>query len=279
MRRITRIAAAVLLACAACASGPLARHAVSEHLTPPRAGLQLLWRDEFDGATLDTTKWTVHAGTRREAQNTPDAVTVASGLLTITTYTQDAKHNTGFINTANRFLTTYGWFEARIRFASSPGEWGAFWLQSPTMGRPVDDVAVAGAEIDIAEHRVRDGAGTDLSNLYGINLHWNGYGTEHQHAGGTGRPPVDAVPLQNGWHTYAVHWTAEGYTFFLDGVEQWRTASGVSRRPEFVMLTCEVQDNASWAGHIPVGGYGSPQTSATKMDVDWVRVWRDAPAA
>jgi hypothetical protein len=39
------------------------------------------------------------------------------------------------------------------------------------------------------------------------------------------------------------------------------------------MLTCEVAD-ASWAGYVPAGGYGSRATSTTKMDVDWVRVWQ-----
>lgn len=85
-----------------------------------------------------------YSGPRRHAQNAPDAVTVADGPLTIATFTEGGVHSTGFIDTAGRFLATYGWFEARVRFESSPGEWGAFWLQSPTMGTPVDDVGSAG---------------------------------------------------------------------------------------------------------------------------------------
>ncbi len=245
----------------------------SPRTPPPRPGYRLVWHDEFDGAALDTTKWTAHAGARRDAQNTPDAVAAANGLLIITTTTESGVHFTGFIDTARRFLTAYGWFEARIRFESSPGEWGAFWLQSPTMGNPLGDVGAAGAEIDVVEHRATDTTGSDISNAYGINLHWDGYGAAHKHAGGMGAPPAGALPLQGGWHVYAVLWTPERYAFYLDGVEQWETSVGVSHRPEFLMLTCEVQD-ASWAGRVPAGGYGPRGRSTTRMQVDWVRVWQ-----
>ncbi len=256
-----------------CACVPYAGRTAPAAIQPPRPGYRLVWHDEFDGAALDTAKWTAYAGARRDAQNSPAAVAVADGALTITTYTEGGVHRTGFIDTANRFLTTYGWLEARIRFESSPGEWGAFWIQSPTMGNPVGDVAAAGAEIDVAEHRFSDSAGADISNSYGINLHWDGYGAAHRHAGGIGAPPAGAPRLQGGWHLYAVRWTPESYTFFLDGVEQWATRESVSRRPEFIKLTCEVQDGG-WAGHIPAGGYGPRDRSATRMQVDWVRVWR-----
>lgn len=243
---------------------------------PPRPGYRLVWHDEFDGMALDASKWTAYAGARRAAQNAVDAVAVADGVLTITTYTEDGVHFTGFLDTAGKFLSAYGWFEARIRFDSSPGEWGAFWLQSPTMGNPVGDVGTAGAEIDVVEHRFSDTAGADISNSYGINLHWDGYGTSHRHAGGRGVPVAGADSLQGGWHTYAVLWTPERYTFFLNGVAQWATQTGVSRRSEFIKLTCEVQD-ASWAGHIPAGGYGPRGRSTTRMQVDWVRVWQPVP--
>jgi beta-glucanase (GH16 family) len=266
---------ALLLLLCACAGVPRAARTAPDAIAPPRPGYRLVWHDEFDGAALDTAKWTAYAGARRDAQNSPAAVAVSDAALTITTYTEGGVHRTGFIDTANRFLTTYGWFEARIRFESSPGEWGAFWIQSPAMGSTVGDVGAAGAEIDVAEHRLNDVTGADISNSYGINLHWDGYGASHQHAGGIGAPRSGAGPLHGDWHTYAVLWTAEGYTFFLDGVEQWMTRRGVSRRPEFIKLTCEVQDR-SWAGRVPAGGYGTRDRSTTRMQVDWVRVWQGA---
>jgi beta-glucanase (GH16 family) len=279
-RAPTRSLLPLVIALGGCAGGPRPASRPPAPLqaapTPPLPGLTLAWHDEFDGSALDTTRWTVYEGPRRDAQNTADAVTVANGLLTITTYTDAGEHRTGFIDTARHFLATYGWFEARMRFVSAPGEWGAFWLQSPTMGNPVGDVATAGTEIDIVEHRAVDADGRDIANTYSINLHWDGYGAAHQHAGGDGAPAPGAAPLQGGWHTYAVHWTEEGYVFYLDGVRQWASAQGVSRRPEFIKVTCEVQDRG-WAGAIPAGGYGTRGASATRMQVDWVRVWQPAP--
>ena len=236
-------------------------------------GYHLAWHDEFDGPALDTSGWTVYAGARRDAENTADAVSVRRGVLTITTYTAHGRHVTGFLDTAGKRLWTYGWFEARVRFATSSGEWGAFWMSSPSIGQPVGDPGQAGAEIDIVEHRVRDAAGADLSNGYVANVHWDGYGPDHQHEGGVGAPAAGVAPLEGAWHVYALHWTPGGYEFYLDGVRQWATAAGLSHRPEFIKLTCEVQDSG-WAGNVPAGGYGSRAASTTKMEVDWVRVWQ-----
>ena len=268
-----RLAASIWLV-AACAS-----HRTEPTIAPaaaPLPGYVLAWHDEFDGSALDTTRWTIHAGPRRGAVNTPRAVAVSRGVLTITTFTEGDTHYTGFIDTARHYLTRYGWFEARIRFASAPGEWGAFWLQTPTMGQPIGDPGIAGAEIDVVEHRATDTAGTDIRDTYSINLHWDGYGADHKHAGGSGAPPAGAPSLQGGWHTYSLHWTPEGYRFLLDGVEQWATSEGLSHRPEFIRVTCEVEDGA-WAGRVPTRGYGSLQRSTTRMQVDWVRVWQAAP--
>lgn len=268
--------AALLLLASACGRAPHPGVAGPTPLAPPLPGYRLVWHDEFDGTALDTSRWTIYAGPRRHARNAADAVSVAGGALTIVTYSEGGTHFTGFLDTAGKFLVAYGWLEARVRFESSPGEWGAFWLNSPTMGSPVGDPAAAGAEIDVAEHRARDSSGADISDRYGINVHWDGYGADHKHAGGEGAPRAGAAPLHGSWHVYALRWTREAYTFYLDGVEQWTTQSGVSRRPEFIKLSCEVQDS-SWAGRVPAAGYGSRASSRTRMQVDWVRVWQEAP--
>jgi beta-glucanase (GH16 family) len=243
------------------------------HAEPPK-GYRLVWEDNFDGDQLDRTKWTPETYVRRGNPLTTEAVTVKDGVLTITTYTEDGKHYTGFLTTRGKFETTYGYLEARIRFHSSPGQWGAFWVHSPTVGKPVGDPATAGTEIDIVEHRARDNKNHDTSNLLAMNLHWDGYNPKfHKHAGHSTHIPPSMPSLQDNWHTYALLWTAEGYTFYLDGVEQWKTEKAVSRRSEFLLLTCEIEDKG-WAGNIPAGGYGPRATSKTKMEVDWVRVWQ-----
>ncbi len=55
------------------------------------------------------------------------------------------------------------------------------------------------------------------------------------------------------------------------------TASPVSRRPQYIILSSEVHDR-SWAGTVPAEGYGSLETSRTKMVVDYVRFYERSSA-
>jgi beta-glucanase (GH16 family) len=242
---------------------------------PPLPGYQLAWEDEFQGTALDTSKWTAMTGPRRDAQNTQDAVAIHDDLLGITTFTEAGVHKTAFLTTEGKFEATYGYFEARVKFQDAPGEWCAFWLQSPTNGQPMGDPARAGVEIDVVEHRVTDQGGWQLADYVALNLNWDGYGPERQN-----RQRVTTVPggaaLQGQWHTYGLLWTPTGYTFYVDAIPLWTIAEAVSQRGESLQLTCEV-DDGSWAGFVPKGGYGDRASSTTGMQVDWVRVWQKAP--
>jgi len=239
----------------------------------PPAGFVVRWQDEFDGTALDTSKWAVASGTRRAAENTPDAVKVHDGLLTITTYTEAGQHRTGFLSTDRLFYARYGYYEARIRFSESSGEWCAFWLQSPTNGTPLGDPAKAGVEIDVVEHRATDQTGFNFEDYVALNLNWDGYGAHKQNRARVMTLP-GAPPLQGEWHTYGVLWDATSYTFYVDAIPLWTTTEAISQVGESLQLTCEVEGTNDWAGAPPKAGYGSLASSTTRMDVDWVRVWQ-----
>ncbi|BDG10738.1 glycoside hydrolase family 16 protein [Anaeromyxobacter paludicola] len=243
----------------------------------PLPGYHLVWHDEFDGGGLDPTKWTAVTGPRRDSQRTTDAVSVHDGMVTLETYTEGGTHYTGFLTTGTAFAPTYGYFEARIRFDDAPGEWCSFWLLSPDNGNPLGDPAVAGAEVDIVEHRVTDPKGwTALRDLVKEEVHWDGYGASEKSSPEHVVPLADGSPVQGAWHTYSVLWSDQGYWFYADGALLHSFAQGLSKRGEQVMLTCEVED-ASWAGYVPTGGYGARGASQVHMDVDWVRVWAAGP--
>jgi beta-glucanase (GH16 family) len=239
----------------------------------PPAGFVVRWQDDFESGALDATKWAVASGPRRAAVNTPDAVKIHDGMLTITTYTDGGAHKTGFLTTDKLFYARYGYYEARIRFQETSGEWCAFWLQSPNNGNPVGDPAKAGAEIDVVEHRANDQSGFDFRNYAAVTLNWDGYGAQRQNRGRV-VTLQGAPPLQGQWHTYGVLWNETSYTFYLDGVQVWTTTEAVSQTGESLQLTCEVESVNDWAGAPPKGGYGSLATSTTHMDVDWVRIWQ-----
>jgi beta-glucanase (GH16 family) len=241
----------------------------------PPPGYQLVWSDEFPGTALDPTRWTARTGPRRDGFMTPDAVTVAGGILTLTTSTEDGRHESGFLDTDGKFEAKHGYYEARIRFSDAPGSWCAFWLQSPTVGRPLGDPATAGVEIDVVEHRVTDQGGQELADAVALNINWDGYGKDKKNIQRVTRIPGGA-PVQGAWHDYGVLWTPSEYTFFVDAVALWSVARSVSQRTEWLQLTCEVEDG-TWAGFVPDGGYGPRATSTARMEVDWVRVWQVGP--
>lgn len=241
---------------------------------PRGTGWALVWEDEFDDTTLDSTKW-IHwlPGARRDAINTADAVSVSGGVLTISTYTAAGQHYTGMISTQNQFQPAYGYIEARIDFDGSPGMWSAFWMQSPTMGNPLGDPETAGTEIDICEHRKVDGSGANIDGRVVGNIHWDGYGANHQSVGYNSGD----LGLGTGYHIYGLEWTPTAQRFYIDGVLRWTQTTAVSQRSEFVILSSEVDDTSTtWAGPIPAAGYGSLATTVTKMKVDYVRIYKRA---
>ena len=247
----------------------------------PTNGWTLVWNDEFDGTKLDTAKWGYWlTGTRRNAVNTPTAVSVGGGAVTIATYTSGGTHYTGMISTSGTYLPAYGYIEARINFGETAGMWSAFWMQSPTMGNPIGDAETAGTEIDICEHRFVDGSATNIDSKIVGNIHWDGYGASHKSVG------YDSgnLSLGSGYHVYGMEWTTTTQRFYIDGVLKWTvndaTASPVAQRSEFIILSSEVDDTSTtWAGTIPAAGYGSLLTTTTKMVVDYVRVYHRAETA
>lgn len=234
----------------------------------PPTGYGLSWQDEFNGSCLDMKNWFYRqSGPRHDALNTPEAVSVDNGQLTIRTYTKEGRHCTGMIATNRGVLERpYGFYEASISFSgdkqSSSGMWSAFWLQSDSVSS-TGNTGRYGTEIDIVEYRPNPGDGKETNQA----LHYHGYGRDHRSAArlhGTG--------LRKGFHSYGVLWTAAGYAFYMDGKEVWTTPEALSCIPEYLILSSEIRDR-NWAGAIPEGGYGDRNATVTDMKVDYVRVY------
>jgi beta-glucanase (GH16 family) len=93
----------------------------------------------------------------------------------------------------------------------------------------------------------------------------DGYGKDHKSAGTN----TTITPILEGFHDFALLWTPEEYTFFVDGQIVWRTkAGGVSQVPEFLKLTEEI---GSWGGDI------TKTSLPDYFEVDYVRVYQMSP--
>jgi beta-glucanase (GH16 family) len=238
------------------------------HAAPP-PGYKLVWADEFKGNALDTNKWIYWLpGRRNDSFNVTNAVSVRGGDVILTTYTEAGRHYTGMISTEGKFAPVHGYWEARVKYTDAVGMWSAFWLQSPTMGRPIGDTAKAGVEIDICEHRFVGDKGESLKSQVQHTLHWDGYGQHHKSKGQL-TPPMK---LDRGYHIYGCEITTNGYRFFTDGKLTWTVTEAVSNAKEFAILSSEVKDGA-WAGAVPAAGYGDLKHSNLKMTVDYVRYY------
>jgi hypothetical protein len=146
---------------------------------------------------------------------------------------------------------------------------------------PRDDPAAAGVEMDVVEHRARCvtaplpappstcSAEADISDRVQQGLIWNGY-DEHRAAKIRLSDPLPGLRA-GGWHTWALRWTPTELTFYYDDTAIWSQSGPISQAAEYVILSSEVRQ--LFAGLIPLSGYGSRETSTTKMQVDYVRVW------
>jgi beta-glucanase (GH16 family) len=136
------------------------------------------------------------------------------------------------------------------------------------VGRVLVAVADEWTEMDVVEQRAVDSGDNNISNTWEGALHWNGYGSSEQSLGSS----VPNLGLESGMHLYGILWTPTGYTFYVDNKVVWTATQGISGTPQYLILSCEVE-NGGWAGDIPTAGYGALGTSSTSMEVDYVHAY------
>ena len=200
-------------------------------ITPEALGYSMFWEDNFDGNALDDSKWAVRGeGPRAVGYVSADAVTVEDGFLKITTFEKDGNILTGAVGTQGRFMTTYGYFECRAQLQKSPGNWAAFWIQSPGIAKG-EDPGEYGVEIDIFEYFKKSG-----EDIVSHNLHW-AYGPNQQTIGAL---ESKREGVGEGFHTFAVEWTPDKYAFFVDGYKYHEVTRAISHTDEYIILSMEL---------------------------------------
>jgi hypothetical protein len=193
---------------------------------------KLVWQDEFDAPSLNSTVWTVPTGVGssfgRDANVTEADTYLENGMLVLRSqkmpngknYTTGAAitHQHGSTKTPGfkGISWQYGRFCVRAKLpgagpGKSQGLWPAHWMM------PADYSRHCGYnELDIME--MVNGGGT----AYGTYWYWgpNGGGAAGSNCTG---PPVKAgtasVKLpdyHSAFHEYAIEWTPSGLTYFVD---------------------------------------------------------------
>ena len=264
-------------------------HAAS--ILPKGYDFDLVWSDEFDGDTLDTDKWDYRLcmmGKRHPAW-TDKGVKIENSCAVFSIFEEDgnivsSQLQTGYnymdepaVDTTtddsvlqwpigklknSKYTHKYGYYECRCKLQKNSGWWSAFWLQSPIIGSSLD-TAISGIEVDIMESFAPGEVDVHV-------LHYNGYGQDHQSV--VAGDKRENISLQE-FHRFGCLWEPDGYTFFVDGVQDGEKISApVSHTPQFILISTEVN------------GYRKSEKNATKeareaaklgdvFMVDYVRVF------
>ena len=199
------------------------------------------FQDEFDGTSLDTSKWGYQYGCFDPAQHSqaqytdsPDNVSVHDGHLNLTARyspmktkwdgsqvprtckngdtTYDAPFTSGMITTKTKdgkvlyaAPGTGFYAEARVKLPTARSSWSAFWGTGTKGGWP------ANGEIDIFESK-----GYDPSFLMS-NIHTPRAGNPKKTQQHQGAMHGDTATSQSEWHTYGLLKTADAIEFYFDG--------------------------------------------------------------
>lgn len=233
------------------------------------AGRTLLWADEFDGSTLDTSAWNYELGDgcpdlcgwgNNERQlYTRSNHTISNGLLTIKVARNDGVYTSTRITTKDKREFQYGRVEARAKLPKGDGIWPAFWM----LGGNIDEVGWPRCgEIDVLEY-----VGRRPGEVF-TTLH-----TEAGHGDNGASKTTPFADIEEGFHRYAAEWTPRRITFFVD--DQMVYTFDPKKRTEAVW---PFDQPFYLLLNVAVGGkFGGPEVDDTifpqEFIVDYIRVY------
>ena len=243
-------------------------------------GYYLVWQDEFDsGSELNSSDWTHEVQSKgwvnNELQNyvnhkSPggDLVTeIKNGTLRIHCFKENGNIYSGRVYAHVNSGWQYGYFEASIKLPSGKGTWPAFWMMPVGNDWNTNPWPMCG-EIDIMEE-----VGV-VPNEVSSSIHTQDY----NHTKNTQKTHAMTISKAEGeFHTYALLWTADEITTYVDGKEQLHVTkaalgSGHNQWPFHYAFypIFNLAWGGSWGGMNGVDEGALPVT----MEVDYIRVFQ-----
>jgi beta-glucanase (GH16 family) len=241
--------------------------------------------DEFDGTTIDQTKWNIYGPNYwdRASHWSKDNLILGGGVVKLHFEKKRGFHNDnpnetpqnlsglnqsdyacGYLDTYGKWVQRYGYFEARVKLPRVPGLWPTFCLmpdRGPAAGPQAQrgDTGNGGMELDIMEHLTRWGP-----YRYNVALHFDGYGKEHKSVGS----PLNYVQAdKDGFITSGLLWTPGSAVFYCNGKEFWRWEDPrVSNVPSHFII------------EMTTGGWDNNALDDARLPadylIDYVRAWQ-----
>jgi beta-glucanase (GH16 family) len=193
-------------------------------------GKTLLFSDEFDGVAIDTTKWNYtvpkfwYASKRQEQTYTtdPQNIGVSNGNLYITARKDNGNVTSGWIHTADTFLMKPGmivnnatvdtvYVELRIKAPQpSQSSWPAAWLNPKNI---TYGPSPASGEMDIFEMI------NDMRNQHNVVHYGDMSYPQNERSKSVNTRLPNGAAWSDDFHIYAMTWTYDRITMFVDGTE------------------------------------------------------------
>ena len=250
------------------------------HKSNAPEGYSLVWNDEFNnGSELNAADWTHEVQNsgwvNNELQNyvnhkSPDGKLVTEikgGKLRINCFKENGKVYSGRVYAHVNEGWQYGYFEASIKLPKGKGTWPAFWMMPVGNDWNTNPWPMCG-EIDIMEEV---GA---VPNEVSSSVHTQDYNhtknTQKTHA-------MTIADAEGAFHTYALLWTPDEITTYVDGKEQLHVTkaalgSGHNQWPFHYAFypIFNLAWGGDWGGMQGVDEGALPIT----MEIDYIRIFQ-----
>ena len=250
---------------------------------------QLVWEDDFNGSSLNQSKWVHDIGTGSQygmwgwgngelQYYQPQNTTLNNGIAKIEvkeepngiidSWSATSYFSSSKITTKGLFNFRYGKVEARIKTIDGQGFWPAFWMLPSNGSWPCD------GEIDIMEQWGNDYLTNSTSGA--AHLGTCPY-SQSTHFYETSSSYISSGSYADDFHTYSVIWKEDTITWYVDEIELF------SLNPSSYW---SIPSQSAWPFNanewylminlaITQAGPNSNTVFPNQMEIDYVRVYQE----